>query len=70
MIKFENKENGRFYYVSIENDLLHNSVLRITYGGKQVCRSRVIGFENNGYIQKEIVRISKKRIKRGYSLVT
>ena len=69
MIKFENRTNDRFYYLSIEKDLLHNWVLRIYFGGIHVKRSRVIGFEDGHKMQKEIDRIAKKRLRRGYSIV-
>lgn len=70
MIKFENKTNDRFYYLLVEKDLLHHWVLRIHFGGARVSRSRIMGFEDSHKMQKEIERITKKRLSRGYSLVT
>lgn len=70
MIKFENKNNGRFYYVYVEKDLLHHFALAIHYGGVHVRRNRRIAFDDERSLRKEIERITKKRLKRGYSLVT
>ena len=70
MIKFENETNGRFYYLEINKDLLNESVLRITYGGRHISRTRTVYFGSEDSISKEIERITKKRIKRGYQIVT
>ncbi len=70
MIKFENKNNGRFYYVMVDSDLIHNSVLRVIYGGRHVSRHRTISCNDLSTMQKEIERITKKRLQRGYELVT
>ena len=70
MIKFENRTNDRFYYLLVEKDLLNHCVLRIYFGGARISRCRVIGFEDQREMQKEIDRLAKKRLSRGYSLVT
>lgn len=69
MIKFENKENGRFYYIKIEKDLLNDLVLRINFGGHNVTRSRVIMCDSAEILFDEIKRLYKKRLSRGYLLV-
>jgi len=70
MIKFENPENGRYYYLVKEKDILNELVLTVIRGGRNVRVVRRMGFGCESLIQKEIERISKKRIKRGYILVT
>jgi len=70
MIKFENKTNGRFYYLSLHKDLLGDVGIRINYGGRHVCRVRFIACTSGLELQKQIEQLSKRRIKRGYSLVT
>lgn len=70
MIKFENPNNGRFYYLTINKDMLNECVLRIVYGGKHSSRTRAILCDNRNAICNEIDRLSKKRIARGYVLIT
>jgi len=70
MIKFENKNNGRFYYVYVSQDMLNDLVIRIVFGGVGVSRDRIIFCGNRKDIQKEIERITKRRLSRGYSIVT
>lgn len=70
MIKFENESNGRFYYIEVKRDLLDDCVLYINYGGSNVTRHRAVFCGNDEELQQEIQRITKKRIKRGYSIVT
>ena len=69
MIKFENKTNDRFYYLLVEKDLLQHWVLRIHFGGANISRCRVIGFEDSNKMQREIDRLAKKRLSHGYSIV-
>ena len=70
MIKFENKENGRYYYLSINRDLLNEFVLTIARGGRNIHLVRHLGYACIGTIHKEIERLSKRRLKRGYTLVS
>ena len=70
MIKFENATNGRFYYLIIKTDLLNEMVLYANYGGVGISRSRTLCAGDRDTIHKEIERISKRRLKRGYSLVS
>ncbi len=70
MLKFENKTNGRFFYLSVNQDLLNDLVLTITRGGNHHRVIRHFGFSNEESLKKEIERLSKRRIKRGYSLIS
>jgi hypothetical protein len=66
MIKFENPTNGRYYYLEINTDALNDLVLTIIRGG---ARSRVVrhfGYNCQSDIEREIERICKVRLKRGY----
>lgn len=69
MIKFENKKNGRFYYLEIQEDLLKDKVLVAYRGGKFASVVRKMATGCDATIQKEIEKISKIRISHGYELV-
>lgn len=69
MLKFENKENGRFFYIQSHTDLIDQYVLTITRGGAAITVIRHLGFECNETRDREIRRITKRRLKRGYTLV-
>ncbi len=69
MLRFENKSNGRFYYMDIKNEY-NQFVIRITRGGRHVCIVRDIVLDGASSMAKEINRLTKRRVKRGYSLVT
>jgi hypothetical protein len=69
MIKFENKSNGRYYYLIINKDMFNEIVLTIIRGGNFNRVIRHYGFNCKTTILKEISRISKLRMKRGYILV-
>jgi hypothetical protein len=69
MIKYENKSNGRFYYLEIKRDLIGDLVLCITRGGNNVSVIRTLGFTSRMALDKELARICKKRERRGYELV-
>jgi len=69
MLKFENATNGRFYYIYIDRDIVNELVLRITYGGRNVSRTRTIFSGSHDNLRNEIDRISRKRLRRGYKLV-
>ena len=69
MLKFENKSNGRYYYIYVQRDLFDDSVLCVLRGGKH---SRIVRYVKHGClsaIQNEIERLSKKRKQRGYELI-
>jgi len=69
MIKFENKMNGRFYYLIVTRDLVNDCVLLVIYGGRNISRSRTILYGDRISIRNEIDRLSKRRLKRGYVLI-
>lgn len=70
MIKFENKENGRFYYLSTARDMLNDLVLTVIRGGANARVVRHFGYSCQDTLRKEIERISRIRIKRGYQIVS
>ena len=69
MIKFENRTNGRFYYISVKKDLFGDLCVHITRGGRNSSIGRLIFCGNGRMVREEIRRISKLRIQRGYTLV-
>jgi hypothetical protein len=69
MLKFEHPSNGRFYYLIIKRDILNDLILLSIYGGKNISRSRIIMTNDNQSIQKEIERLTKRRLAHGYILV-
>lgn len=69
MIRFENKENGRFYYMVVENDDSNRLILRIIRGGKRVRVVRSVSYDCSLDVRKEINRLSKRRIRHGYTLM-
>ena len=69
MLKFENGENNRFYYIFVQSDLLGKNVLRVIYGGKHHVRRITIYEGNDKEIDKKITELVKRRIKRGYTLI-
>lgn len=70
MIKFENRNNGRYYYLIVEKDLFDVLVLTIIRGGLNHRIVMHLGYGCRMAIGKEIERITKKRLQRGYVLVT
>lgn len=69
MIKFENKNNGRYYYLFINRDIFGEFVLTTIRGGLNVRVMRHFGFNDLEKIHREIDRIKKRRLQRGYTLV-
>ena len=69
MIKFENKENGRFYYMKIEKDLFNDTVISIVRGGRNVSVNKLIFCIDEVSASKEVSRLSRVRLQRGYTLV-
>lgn len=69
MIKFENIQNKRYYYLIKNQDILNAWVLTIIRGGTQTRVVRHYGYDCCETIDKEIVRISKIRLRRGYTIV-
>jgi hypothetical protein len=69
MIKFENKTNKRYYYINIEKDIFGDTVLHITRGGVNCSVSRLIYCPDPHACRVQIDRISKTRLRRGYTLI-
>lgn len=69
MIKFENKENGRFYYMQIEKDLFNDIVICVIRGGANISVCRLIFCDNELGAKKEIDRLSRVRLQRGYTRI-
>ncbi len=70
MIKFENESNGRYYYIMIEKDLFDDHILCVLRGGRNHRRIvRQFVHADREEIYREIQRITKIRISRGYTLV-
>jgi hypothetical protein len=69
MIKFENKTNGRFYYLSLQKDILNDLVLTIIRGGRNSQRVLNVNYNCLDAITNELQRLIKRRLKRGYTLV-
>lgn len=70
MLKFENQSNGRYYYLYVETDLFGDTVLGVIRGGKRnnIKPLRLLSGKEEA-IQREITRITKIRLSRGYTLV-
>ena len=69
MVKFENVANGRYYYMNTERDLLNDHLLVISRGSRGIHRTVCRGFPTAEAAAKEIAKLSKVRLRRGYSLV-
>lgn len=65
MIKFENKENGRFYYIEYNND----TIIKITRGGRKRKLTSHQVFEDSYIAIKKLEEIKKRRIRNGYQLI-
>jgi len=69
MIKFENRSNGRYYYLAVQRDMLNEYVLIIMRGGRAANIVRRMGFSSALVLQDRIDQLSKRRLQRGYSLI-
>ncbi len=69
MIKFENRSNGRYYYLMVQEDMLNEYVLTIIRGGYTSNVVRRMGFSSALVLQDKIDCLSKRRLQRGYSLI-
>lgn len=69
MLKFENKANGRYYYVIVKRDILNDLVLTIIRGSCKQRREFSRGGFNADDMQQEIKRITKRRLQRGYEII-
>jgi hypothetical protein len=68
MIKFENKTNGRYYYLFFEKDLF-DDVLVVVRGVVNYRPRRRVVCHGHHEIHKHAKRLCKIRITRGYTLV-
>ncbi len=69
MLKFENKNNGRFYYIEIKKDLFGDLVINTIRGGSNVSVQRIIFCDNAVSVRDKIRQIVKRRTARGYTLI-
>ncbi len=69
MIKFENYSNGRYFYIKIQKDLLNDTILTIFRGGRNHHIVRHYGYNCPRIIANAIRRLSRLRLRRGYTLV-
>jgi hypothetical protein len=72
MLKFENPINGRYYYLDVQKDLINEHILVVMRGSKLNNHHRIIRISVGhcrASLRKEIDRLSKKRLKRGYLLI-
>lgn len=69
MIKFENKSNGRYFYLSISRDIFDDLVLTVIRGGRYARVQRAYSHGDLPTITRKITTITKQRLKRGYTLV-
>ena len=70
LIKFENKTNGRFYYVSVVRDLFADTVVVCRFGGRNSYRHRTYYQKNENKLKQFLSKLSLKRLSRGYEIVT
>lgn len=69
MLKFENNQTGRYYYLITSRDLFDDVMITVIRGSKN---KRVM--KTNGYTCKkeayfEIHKIIKRRLQRGYTII-
>ena len=69
MIKFENAANGRFYYMTVQKDMIGGDVLVVVRGGRGVRVSRTYGFDSPQARDQKFKEIVQRRIRNGYTLV-
>lgn len=69
MLKFENCSNGRFYYIDARHDLFGDLILHIVRGGTGVSVINILFVGNENNMRKQIDRLSRLRLRRGYTLV-
>ncbi len=69
MLKFENKSNGRYYYISSSKDLFGDISIKVMRGSKSKNILKTIGCRSKKEAFHEIHKIIKRRIQRGYTLL-
>jgi hypothetical protein len=70
MIKLENKQNGRYYYLFIQKDLFNHDVLIVVRGGVHHHVIRTYGYPSESVIEAKIRELIKRRLTRGYTFVS
>jgi hypothetical protein len=68
MIKFE-RDDGRYYYMRIERDMFDELVLVVLRGGRHHSIHNRVCSGSIHEILLTIESISRRRLKRGYTLV-
>lgn len=69
MIKFENPENGRWYYILIQKDLVSENAVTVVRGGRDRVVVRHAGFYSRADLDIYLAMVQKRRIRNGYRLV-
>jgi len=69
MLKFENKSNGRFYYVKVQKDLFGHLVINCNRGGHNYSIERILFCGDTREVREKIREIIKRRTARGYTLI-
>lgn len=69
MIKLENAENGRYYYLEITEDLFNDHTLIIHRGGNNYHTRINRVFASLDNLIGEMNRLMKVRLRRGYELI-
>lgn len=70
MIKFENPVTRRYFYINVHKDALGDMCIHIIRGGLYHVRHITLGYNCPDKINKEIERLTKRRIARGYVQVS
>lgn len=69
MLRFENSENGRYYYIQYYRDLLQQLTLSVIRGGKRNSLIQHIIFNDPEALAKKVNQLVKLRLKNGYKLI-
>lgn len=70
MIKLENKENGRYYYLHVETDIFGDLTLIVMRGGiNRHIRPHMVMAGKMEAIDQKIKELIRRRISRGYTSV-
>jgi hypothetical protein len=68
-IKFENKTNGRWYYIQIQRDIFNELGLYIRRGGRNASVGWLVFCGSYREVYSKIREITQRRLQRGYILV-
>lgn len=69
MLKFENKTNGRFYYVKVQKDIFGQWIINCNRGGVYYSVQRILFSGDVAAVRKKLQDIIKRRTARGYTLI-